>query len=183
MFAVTPRLLLRPGWPEDAPALNQAINDKAIISNLARAPWPYAMSDAHKFLSLPNEASSPRWLIFQRQGGAPMLVGCIGIDRMESGDVELGYWIGRDHWGRGFATEAGGAVLQNARSLGHQKLVASHFIDNPVSGSVLRKLGFQPTGQTVPRFSLGRDGLVDAVEYVCMLGTKTRTDHAESLAA
>ena len=46
MFARTPRLLLRPGFPEDAPALAAAIADKAIGRNLVSVPWPYRMRDA-----------------------------------------------------------------------------------------------------------------------------------------
>ena len=41
MFARTTRLLLRPGWAEDAPALKGAIADEAIVRNLSTAPWPY----------------------------------------------------------------------------------------------------------------------------------------------
>ena len=40
MFARTKRLTLRPGWPEDAPALTQAIGHEAVIAKLTRAPWP-----------------------------------------------------------------------------------------------------------------------------------------------
>ena len=43
MFARTPRLLLRPGWREDAPALFRAIADERIVRNLATAPWPYTL--------------------------------------------------------------------------------------------------------------------------------------------
>ena len=46
MFARTPRLLLRPGFPEDAPALATEIADEAIVKNLATAPWPFRMRDA-----------------------------------------------------------------------------------------------------------------------------------------
>ena len=46
MFARTPRLLLRPGFPEDAPALAAAIADEQIVRHLATAPWPYRMRDA-----------------------------------------------------------------------------------------------------------------------------------------
>ena len=41
MFARTERLLLRPGWAEDAPALARAIADEQVVRNLATAPWPY----------------------------------------------------------------------------------------------------------------------------------------------
>lgn len=183
MFAVTPRLLLRPGWPEDAAKLFAAINDETIVRNLARAPWPYRLEDARQFLSLPDDIVSPRWLIFSRTHGAPQLAGCIGIDSRDNGDAELGYWIGRAHWGQGYATEAGRAVLQNARTLGHKRLVASHFIDNPASGSVLRKLGFTPTGQTVGVFSRGRNSDVQAIEFSCLLEDEQESEAMRPLAA
>ena len=44
MFARTTRLLLRPGWAEDAEALAQAIGDEMIVRNLSTAPWPYALA-------------------------------------------------------------------------------------------------------------------------------------------
>jgi RimJ/RimL family protein N-acetyltransferase len=157
MFARTERLLLRPGWIEDAPALHGAITDKAIVRNLAHAPWPYSMLDAENFLTRerrPTEASS---LIFLRSEEAPRLIGGIGFGRMPTGEMELGYWIARPHWGRGYATEAGRAVLDYARdSLRIPRLAAGHFIDNPASGRVLAKLGFHSLGRVALRHSAGR---------------------------
>ncbi|HWT11337.1 MAG TPA: GNAT family N-acetyltransferase [Allosphingosinicella sp.] len=158
MFARTERLLLRPGWGEDAPALFEAIGDEAIVRNLATAPWPYRFADAEAFLARERGPLDVRCLIFLRTGGAPRLVGGIGLGRMPGGDeVELGYWIARPYWGRGLATEAGRAVIANARhSLRLKTLVAGHFLDNPASGRVLAKLGFRPTGQIALRHSAGR---------------------------
>ena len=51
MFARTKRLTLRPGWPEDAPALSRAIGHESVVSNLSRVPWPYALGDAEAFLA------------------------------------------------------------------------------------------------------------------------------------
>ena len=165
MFAITPRLLLRPGWPEDAKAVHAAIADEVIVRNLARAPWPYSRKDAEQFLHLPILSHSPRWLIFQLGVAQAPLVGCIGIDRMDDGEIELGYWIARDHWGNGYATEAGKAVLANAKSLGYQRIEACHFVDNPASGKVLRKLGFRPTGHIVSRHSVARGANVDTATF------------------
>src|SRR4051812_25808958 len=131
MFARTPRLLLRPGFPEDAPALAAAIADEAIVRNLATAPWPYRMRDAEAFLAKPRDPLLPSFLILERTGGAPRLVGSCGLGRRPSGAVELGYWIARPFWGRGFATEAGRALVDIARTLRLRQLEASHFIDNP----------------------------------------------------
>ncbi len=165
MFARTERLLLRPGWPEDAPAVFEAINDRAIVRNLASAPWPYAREDADMFLSLERPLLHPNFLIFRRTAGSPQLIGAIGFGDTGDGQLEIGYWIARDYWGHGYATEAGRAVLDIARTVGHRELQAEHFVDNPGSGRVLKKLGFKPTGQIVPRYSKGRGEKVDAVQF------------------
>lgn len=158
MFARTERLLLRPGWVEDAPALFQAICDERIVRNLAHAPWPYSFADAQAFLA--RERHGPRdsrWLISLRTEGAPKLIGGIGFGRTQDGSLEFGYWIARAHWGRGYATEAGKAVVEIARQgLRLDRLEAGHFIDNPASGRVLAKLGFRPTGKIALRYSAGR---------------------------
>jgi len=155
MFARTERLLLRPSWPEDAGELHQAIADEGIVRNLARAPWPYTAEDAVRSATQEHDAQFPSFLMMQRTNGAPRLIGACGIGNFNN-DAELGYWIGRPYWGLGFATEASRAVLEIAKTIGHKKLVASHFTDNPASGKVLRKLGFQSTGKTALRHSNGR---------------------------
>lgn len=158
MFARTERLLLRPGWSEDAPALYRAIRDERIVRNLANAPWPYSFADAEAFLA--RERGGPldaRFLIMLRTAAAPELIGGIGFGRTPDGELEFGYWIARRHWGCGFATEAGRAVVDIARhALRLDKLAAGHFLDNPASGRVLAKLGFRPTGAVARRFSAGR---------------------------
>ena len=165
MFARTERLLLRPGWPEDAPALTAAIADEGIVRNLARAPWPYSEDDARAFLAGWAEAPLPRFLMVQRTAAQPRLIGCIGMDRMKDGEVELGYWIARPFWGLGYATEAGRHMVDLARTLGIRRLSAGHFTDNPASGGVLRKLGFRPTGRVVERVSKARGAAVPTVEF------------------
>jgi RimJ/RimL family protein N-acetyltransferase len=157
MFARTERLLLRPGWSQDAPALYRAIRDERIVRNLATAPWPYTLANAEAFLATERKASEPSLLIFLHGNGAPELIGGIGFGRRPTGETEFGYWLARRHWGRGYATEAGRALLATARhGLRLKRLDAGHFLDNPASGRVLEKLGFRPTGTIVPRYSAGR---------------------------
>jgi len=162
MFARTPRLLLRPGFPEDAPALAMAMADQAIARNLAVVPWPYALRDAEAFLASPRDPVLPSLLVFERTHGAPELAGSCGLGRRASGAVEMGYWIARPFWGRGFATEACAALIDIARALGLRQLEASHFIDNPASARVLDKLGFESTGLIAPRMSCARGEEVPA---------------------
>lgn len=179
MFARTDRLLLRPGWAEDAPALAQAIGDELIVRNLAVVPWPYSLRDAEAFLAAPRDPLLPSLLIFERTDGAPLLVGSCGLGRRASGAVELGYWIARPHWGQGFATEAGRALLAIAKALGLARLEASHFLDNPASGRVLEKLGFQSTGLIAPRLSCARGTEIPARYFRLELTKK----QSEALAA
>ncbi len=164
MFARTERLLLRPIWPEDASALHAAIADEAIVRNLASAPWPYTAADAAQFAGVDHRQMFPNFMLMLRTKGAPKLIGSCGLAECD-GEAELGYWIARDHWGWGFATEAARAVVNVAKALGHGRLIAGHFTDNPQSGRVLRKSGFRPSGRVEPRYSAGRGNHVDCALY------------------
>src|SRR6185295_14357895 len=113
--------------------------------------------------------------------GAPALVGSCGLGRRPSGAVEMGYWIARAHWGRGYATEASIALIDIARTLGIAQLEGSHFIDNPASGRVLEKLGFRPLGITAPRLSCARG--TEAQARLMRLTLSAIEDEEEALAA
>jgi RimJ/RimL family protein N-acetyltransferase len=181
MFTRTARLLLRPGWAEDARALAAAIGEERSVRNLATAPWPYALRDAEAFLSRPRDPVLPSLLIFARTDGAPLLVGGCGLGATPSGLVELGYWIARPYWGRGYATEAATAVIDIARTLRVPRLIGSHFVDNPASGRVLEKLGFEPTGVTALRPSCGRK--TEALAKMLTLELAAGAAAEESMAA
>ena len=165
MFARTPRLLLRPGWMEDASALAEAIGEPAVLRNLTRAPSPYGVGDARAFLSLPHDSRLPQLLAFSRTRGAPRLVGGCDLHLAEDGAPEIGYWIARPYWGLGFATEAASAVLSMARAAGVAGIRAAHFADNPASGNVLRKLGFRYTGRLEQRYSPARGTKADCLIF------------------
>ncbi|ATE66666.1 GNAT family N-acetyltransferase [Rhizorhabdus dicambivorans] len=174
MFARTPRLLLRPGWMEDARALADAIGDFAVAGRLARVPWPYRLEDAEAFLAA-DPGPLPNFLIFARTHGAPRLVGGIGLEPHADG-AELGYWIARPYWGLGFATEAGRAVVDLAdRGLRLPRLVAGHFAENRASAHVLEKLGFEPTGTVSARSCAARGSLEPCVDYVRTAFAQGRT--------
>lgn len=164
MFARTERLLLRPSWPEDARELHGAIADEGIVRNLARAPWPYEEDEAARFAAVEHAELYPAFMLMLRTDGAPRLIGACGIGDHQ-GEAELGYWIARPYWGLGFASEAARAVLGIARAIGHKRIVAGHFIDNPASGRVLRKLGFTHTGKSEERHSKGRGCTMTSVLY------------------
>ena len=174
MFIRSERLFLRPAWPEDWRELLRGIADEAIVRNLAKAPWPYNADHARDFAGKPQDARLPHFLVTLAANGE--LIGSVGLGRHEADEVELGYWIARPHWGRGYAPEAARAVLRLARTLGHDWVLAGHFVDNPSSGRVLAKIGFRPTGQVRRRFSLARGREVDSIEYAIALGSPSDCD-------
>lgn len=164
MFHRSERLFLRPIWEEDAPAIYRGIAEEVIVRNLARAPWPYTLADAEYFVSMERDPKQPGFAITLPETGE--YVGQCGYGPDEDGQLQVGYWIARQHWGKGYATEAARAVLDIGRSLGLGRVVASHFVDNPASGKVLRKAGFRPTGEVRPLYSRARDAHYPAARYV-----------------
>jgi RimJ/RimL family protein N-acetyltransferase len=171
MFARTERLALRPAWSEDAAALARIAGDEAVARNLARLPFPYGLADAEAFIASQARKRCPGLLIFRRTHGAPQLIGVAGLDMQPGSDPRLGYWLARPYWGLGYATEAGRAIVEIARDgFRLKRIEAGHFLDNPASGRVLRKLGFRPTGEVVMRRSLARTGEVPMLCYTLELG-------------
>lgn len=175
MFVLTPRLVLRPAWPEEAEPLRAAIAHEAVAMKLSRLPWPYTLDDARWWLDQPRGETEPRFQIYERAGGF-RLIGGIGIDLASPhGGPELGYWLTPDAWGHGYCTEAGRAVLAAARdTLRLERLVSGHWVDNPASGRVLAKLGFVPTGQVERRHCLAQGREVDCATYTLDLVAETR---------
>ncbi|GAA0661157.1 RimJ/RimL family protein N-acetyltransferase [Sphingomonas insulae] len=175
MFARTNRLTLRPAWPEDAPTLAQAIGHEVVTRMLMRVPFPYDVADAEAFCTLPRGPHEPRFLIEAHDGRAPTLIGGIAIDDLGGGDMLFGYWLTPSAWGRGYATEAGHAVVAMARhALPIDRLTAWHFTDNPASGAVLRKLGFRATGGTMMKTSVARREPAAATGYALDLAEEDR---------
>jgi RimJ/RimL family protein N-acetyltransferase len=138
----TPRFLLREPTDRDIPEIVAIAGDWEVASRLARMPHPYGEDNARFFLTtiVPAELT---WAIVDRAAGT--MIGVIGLapsGHRESA-IQIGYYIARDQWGRGVATEAASVVTAYGIGLvGRDRLIAQYFADNPASGRVLEKLGF-----------------------------------------
>ncbi len=72
------------------------------------------------------------------------VIGLVGMQQLDDGDFELGWWIWKEHWGQGYATEAGRAFVEHARDvMGLKTLVAVIDPPNVASKTVARKLGLE----------------------------------------
>lgn len=158
----TRRLRLRAPGAHDISRLAQLADDLGIAAQTQRMPHPFGPAEAEDFV-LHVAAQDPRtgstFLIEHEDHG---MVGVIGVFQHEDPAPEVGYWIGRPFWGRGYATEAlEGAMVWASRQWKRRALVSGHFADNPASGRVLEKAGFLYTGETRRVFSRARRAEVD----------------------
>ena len=99
--------------------------------------------------------------IRDRNNHAP--IGMVGIDWREPEMPELGYWLGVEYWGQGFATEAARAVIDlTFEEFDAEQLISGARVANPASRNILEKCGFQWSGVELQRFeALGSSTPVD----------------------
>jgi RimJ/RimL family protein N-acetyltransferase len=141
----TERLELRPLALGDAARIAALAGDWDIARMTARIPYPYSLVDADAWISSIGDGEFVRGIVHQGQ-----LIGACGYVVDESGAAEIGYWIGKDHWGQGFATEAARAIIGHCFGAGgFKRVVCCHYQDNPASKRVIEKLGFRLIGPCV----------------------------------
>ena len=154
----TRRLSLRAPEPRDLDRLSQLANDPDIARMTLRMPHPYGSGDAEAFLLQVASQDPKRAATFVITDDEDRPLGVIGLFEDADPAPEIGYWVGRPYWGRGFATEAlHGALAWAGRKWRRRALVAGHFVDNPASGRVLEKAGFLYTGERRTAFSRARN--------------------------
>ena len=146
----TERLVLRPFELSDAPRVKLLAGDRDIAAMTLNVPHPYEDGMAEKWIGAHQErfdkGEEVVLAVTLRESGE--LIGAIGLILKRDHDkAELGYWIGKPYWGRGFCTEAARAVLRYAfTELGLNRVHAYHFHHNPASGRVLQKIGMTHEG-------------------------------------
>ena len=147
----TERLLLRPFHPADAPEVMRLAGDPAIASTTLNIPHPYEPGMAEAWIATHQESfdkgTGLGFAIARRADRA--LLGAVGlIIAPAHARAEIGYWIGKEHWNQGYATEAARAVVRHGFDvLGLNRIVARHFSRNPASGRVLEKVGLHHEGR------------------------------------
>ena len=151
----TNRLTLRKFNKDDISDIAQAMSDWDVVKWLAVVPHPYSESDAEEFVERRqgDDAPNPKTGFSLAMDLAGEVIGCMAIYTpkedwgiSEPNVLEIGYWVGRPHWGQGYASEAATAALAFATELGVKDVVAGAAIENEASCNVLLKLGFEETG-------------------------------------
>lgn len=156
----TERLTLRKPTRADVRGIATLANDRRIAEMTRCLPHPYTPDDALRFVDA--VAGDSREMVFLVEHNH-VPVGVVGVDWSKPHAPELGYWLGVDYWGRGFATEAARAVIDYAlEEFDVDRMVSGARVVNPASRNVLEKCGFQWTGVELHRVrALGSSTPID----------------------
>lgn len=131
----------------DAAMLADGVGHLSVARWLGQVPYPYRLADAEAYVAS-VAGSRVHWLALQDD----TVIGGI------SADGELGYWLRRDRWGQGLATEMIGAVLNHRFARGETQIDALVHVGNDRSAHMLDRLGFAAHGiASTPAHAMGQD--------------------------
>jgi RimJ/RimL family protein N-acetyltransferase len=158
----TRRLLLRRFEARDIAAVCRGLRDWNVAKWLGRVPHPYVPRHAKSWLA----RTEPEWnagrdytLAIVKRGGPDHVIGAVGIHNLHGHEQPCGYWLARKHWGKGYVSEAFGALLEAVFACNpNAHPVATALPENKSSIRVLQKAGFkrQPRQLMLPNVARHR---------------------------
>ena len=167
----TPRLTLGAFTEEDAPELQRLAGAREIADTTLGNSPSLRVGSRHRMDRTAAKGSFPgtgHQLCHPiRSSGA--LIGSVGLRDIdpEHLQAELGFWIGREWWGNGYAREAAAAVIDfGFDSVGLNRICAHHMVRNPSAGKVLHAAGMLREGllrQRVRKWGVYEDVVVYAI--------------------
>ena len=144
----------------DAEAIARNINDKELIERLEnpRIPYPYKVSDARSFIAhaIWSWKKGTQYVFAIEVDGK--FVGVIDLHNVDkrSKKAEVGYWVGRKYWGKGYGTVALKQILEFAfKKLKLHKVTGIALESNKASIRVMEKVGFRKEGTLRDNYKIG----------------------------
>lgn len=139
----TQQLILRQFNEMDLPALYDLLKDDEVNTFL---PWlpvenmEEAKSFLHsRFLNYYKQPSAYRYAICLKEDNKPIGYVCLSEDISH----DFGYALKKDCWHKGYATQSAHAVIQRLKKDGYSYITATHDINNPRSGEVMKRIGMK----------------------------------------
>ncbi|HJX36804.1 MAG TPA: GNAT family N-acetyltransferase [Dehalococcoidales bacterium] len=149
--------MLRPYSLSDAKELQRLIGDREVSDTLQLVPYPYLDGMAEEWINQQtNEHLDVKnthyrkdihFAITSRECG--FLMGTFSIMNISkvTDKAEIGYWLGKPYWGKGYCTEAAKTGVKFCfEELGLNRISATHMTRNPRSGRVMEKIGMKYEG-------------------------------------
>ena len=146
MILETERLLIRPWQAGDRDAFVRMASDPEVMRYI-RAGTPYTGPEIEEFLSRQARQDAELGVCMGAmvEKSSDEVVGVAGIQPLgTTGDLEIGWWLQRDAWGRGLATEAASACVRHIfEALGRSRVVAIIDSGNEASVRVSERAGLR----------------------------------------
>jgi len=139
-------IILRPWSIDDASRLAIIANNKSIAGNLRDAfPHPYSLQDAYNWLNLVLPVNDPpRFFAILYKNSVSGSIGIVAKEDIYRKNMEIGYFLAEEHWGKGIITMAIKAATSYAfAKFDIARVYAEPFADNPGSKRALEKAGFR----------------------------------------
>ena len=140
--------VLRPWRASDAPIVTPLLGDRDVWLNLSdRVPHPYELQHAEQFIATHSAKNPPENVAItvddKPVGGIGVFPG-EGINRVSA---EMGYWLGKPHWGKGIGSAALKAMTGYvAENFEFTRIFALVLARNPASARMLEKAGYVREG-------------------------------------
>ena len=144
----TARLTFRRPTAADVPVIFERYASDPEVTRYLSWPRHQSLDDTRAFVHFSDAEWAVRpsgpLLIFARADG--VLLGSTGLTFESPDTVSTGYVLARDEWGKGYATEALGAMVELASDLRVARLCAMCHVDHRASWRVMEKCGFHREG-------------------------------------
>ncbi|MGB0552344.1 MAG: bifunctional GNAT family N-acetyltransferase/(deoxy)nucleoside triphosphate pyrophosphohydrolase [Alphaproteobacteria bacterium] len=131
----------------DLESLIEFAGDEEFARWTAAIPHPFSEADGRAYIEASQQEN--RLLFAVEEIASGDFIGCIRIDA-EAGVGDIGYWVARPHWGKGYAVEAAKRITRLAfEALELKALEAEVMQGNLASEKVLLAAGFEKSGEAV----------------------------------
>lgn len=142
-------------------SLIKELNNWNISKWLIEVPYPYSIDDAKYWVKKTKQDQYSLNIYLKNK-----LIGGVSLsNQRENSKWELGYWIGEEYWGNGYAIEACENLISYFFSNTNNSIIyASHMKDNIKSKKIIIKLGFKLVSSG-KKFSISRNEMVEDLNY------------------
>lgn len=143
----TERLILRPVKEDDVTAIFDCWMQDEDVSRYMCWKASSDINEAKEFVSFElGNLENDEWnrFIIELKESGEVIGTCLIFYNDEEDNWDISYNLGKKYWGNGYTSEAMTQVMDYAKeSLEIKECIAVHAVENPASGRVMEKLGFQ----------------------------------------
>jgi [ribosomal protein S5]-alanine N-acetyltransferase len=157
----TDNLVIKKPSEKHLKSLIKELNNWNISKWLIEVPYPYSIDDAKYWVKKTKQDQYSLNIYLKNK-----LIGGVSLsNQRENSKWELGYWIGEEYWGNGYAIEACENLISYFFSNTNNSIIyASHMKDNIKSKKIIIKLGFKLVSSG-KKFSISRNEMVEDLNY------------------